>query len=178
MKNFLKEIQYCFNNYFLLRIPFWPIRKLFYVLQGMRIGKGARILMDTKIVSPKNIIIGKNSFINEGCYLDGRGGIKIGDNVTIAVFSKIITGSHNIDDEDFSFKSEKVVIGDNSAIFSNSVVLGGVNIGNGCVFSASSLIRRGDYESKGIYGGNPAIFIRDRKSACQYSQESWHPIFR
>lgn len=178
MKALLKEIQYCLNNYIINHIPFWPLRLMLYRAQGLRIGNGSRILMGTRILSPSMISIGNHSYINEYCYLDGRGGIKIGDNVTIAVYSKIISGSHDVDDALFSYRADSITINSNSVVFANCVVLGGANLEEGCVISASSLVRKGNYCKKGIYAGNPARFIRQRRSDCKYVQDSWHPMFR
>lgn len=178
MKDFILEIEYIFLNNFLAYFPFWPIRKLFYKLLGMKIGKGSRIMMKTVVYCPHKIVIGDNSMINECCYLDGRGKIEIGNNVTIATFTKLISASHNIDDDDFSYVSNSIIIGDNSAVFSDSVVLGGAKISKGCVFSAKSLVRKGEYCDNGIYGGNPAVFIRKRHSKSDYKQQVSKLLFR
>lgn len=172
------EIVFSFNNYILNSIPFWPIRKMFYKFQGMKIGKGSRIMMKTHIVCPNKICIGNHTYINEYCFLDGRGGIEIGDNVTIAVYSKLITGGHKIDDERFDYKEGKIVIGNNVAIFADCIVLSDVKIEDGCVFSAGTVARKGKYTEKGIYAGNPAKYIRKRKSQIKYKQNFWFPIFR
>lgn len=171
------ELAYIILNYFVCYIPLWIIRKALYLLFGMKIGKGTRILMGTKINYPKRISIGNNTIINEWCYVDGRGGINIGSNVTIANFSKLITGFHDIDSDDFAYCESSIEIGDNVAIFSDSVVLAGAKINDGCIFSAKTLVRKGIYEEKGIYAGNPAKFIRLRRSKCGY-QQYWPTIFR
>lgn len=171
------DIVFCFNNYFINCIPFWPVRRFFYCLQGMKIGKKSRILMKTHIVAPQNIIIGDNTYVNEYCLLDGRGGITIGDNVTIALHSKLITGGHDIDD-DFSYKEDRIYIGNHVAIFSACVILSGALIEEGCVFSAGAIVRKGKYRKNGLYAGNPAKYIRERKSKLNYEQNFWHPIFR
>ena len=177
LKEVKHELAYIILNYFVCYIPIWVIRKLLYRLFGMKIGKGTRILMGTKINYPKHIIIGDNTIINEWCYLDGRGGISIGSNVTIANYTKLITGFHDIDDENFKYCESRIDVGNNVAIFADSVVLAGAIINDGCVFSAKSLIRKGVYNKKGIYAGNPAKFIRSRRSKCEYIQ-FWPTIFR
>ena len=171
------EIKFLFLNYFVSYFPIWIVRKFFYYLFGMRIGKGSRLLVGVKVYEPEKIRIGRNTIVNDWCYLDGRGGITIGDNVTIATYSKLITGAHNIDDDNFSYQDSAITIGNNVAVFSDSVVLGGANINDGCIFSAKSLVRKGLYERNGIYAGNPAKFIRYRKSNCNYKQW-WPTIFR
>ncbi len=174
----LLEIEYVFLNNIVCYIPLWEIRKVIYIILGMKIGKGSRIMMKTIVWMPHKIKIGQNTIINENCYLDGRGNINIGDNVTIATYSKLITGSHNIDDDSFSYVASPINISNNVAVFSDCVVLGGSKIENGCVFSAKSLIRKGIYNERGVYGGNPAKYIRRRKTSVNYEQEKLRLLFR
>ncbi len=178
IKKIRDEFIYIFVNYFICNIPFWPIRKIFYKLVGVKIGKKSRILMKTKIIYPWRLVVGDYTIINENCYLDARGKIKIGSNVTIAVFSKLITGYHDIDKENFDYAEDTIIIRDNVAIFANCIVLAGANIKSGVVVSALSLVCRGDYEANGIYAGNPAKYIRRRESTAKYIQNSWQPWFR
>ncbi|MFA9464616.1 MAG: hypothetical protein ACERKN_10040 [Velocimicrobium sp.] len=177
IKKMCVEVKYVLLNCIVCNIPFWPFRYILYSAFGMKIGRKSRILMHTRVYAPEKIKIGKNTFVNECCYLDGRGGIDIGSSVTIATYTKLITGSHNIDDENFSYIESPIVIGDNVAIFSDSLVLGGSVIEKGCVFSARSLVRKGVYEEKGIYAGNPVKFLRIRKSLVEYEQQGF-TVFR
>ncbi|MBP5528601.1 MAG: acyltransferase [Lachnospiraceae bacterium] len=178
IKEICKNLIYIFINYFITYIPFWPLRKLLYLICGMKIGKGSRILMGTKIDGSSKIRIGKRTIVNENCFLDGRSGLTIGDDVTVAVYSRLISGGHFIDDEDFAYHGDEIIIGNNVAIFSGCTVLAGANIEDGCVFSAMSLVRKGTYKKKGIYAGNPAKYIRDRECSLNYKQDYWHPILR
>lgn len=178
IKSEIYEVEYIFLNYIVCYIPFWPLRKIIYVLLGMKIGKGSRLMMSTKIYMPHKIRIGNYTYINENCYLDGRGGLKIGSNVTIATYSKLITGSHNIDDNFFSYCSAPIIIEDNVSIFSDTLVLGGALLKKGVVISAKSLVRKGEYKEYGIYAGNPAAYVRNRNSSCEYVQEKMYLLFR
>ncbi len=171
LKRLWEEISYIFINYFVCNIPCWPIRRAIYKMFGMKIGRKSKILMHTKIYAPQKIIIGDRSWINEECYLDGRGGIFIGSDVTIATYAKLITGSHNIDDDEFSYIENFIRIEDNCAIFSDTLILGGTHLKKGVVVSAKSVVRKGIYSSFGIYAGNPAKYIRNRKSSCHYHQK-------
>lgn len=134
IKKLFREIEYIFLNCIVAIIPLWILRKFFYQLFGMKIGKGARILMHCRVYHPHRIKIGERTFVNECCYLDGRGGIEIGSDVTIATYSKLITGSHSIDDDTFSYCEAPIKIGDNAALFSGCIVLGGAVVGSRCVF--------------------------------------------
>ncbi len=125
IRKLLGELKYVFLNCVVSNLPFWSFRKFFYVLFGMRIGKGSKILMQTRIYAPEKIMIAENTWIHENCYIDGRGGINIGSNVTIATYAKLVTGSHNIDSNWFEYAELPIEIGNNVAIFTDCVVLGG-----------------------------------------------------
>ena len=178
LKKIIDELIYIFLNYFVCNIPIWFIRKFFYKSLGMKIGKGSRILMKTIIVHPWKIVIGENTYINEKCFLDGRGKLNIGSNVSIAIYSKIITAYHDINDNDFIYREEPINISDNVVIFANSIILAGVQLQRGCVISADSLVNRGTYVERGIYAGNSAKYIGIRKTDANYVLDKWHPWFR
>ena len=64
-------------------IPLRQFRKLCFRCMGMRIGLGSQIDMGQYFLAPYRIKIGKTSHINQGCILDGRGELSIGNNVSI-----------------------------------------------------------------------------------------------
>ena len=119
MKKYLRGIwfglEYILLNHFVCHIPSWSIRKFFFVLFGIKIGKHSRIGMDTTIVCPKKIKIGYNTIINEKCHLDGRGKLEIGNNTSISFGTVIITATHQLSDfayreENGSFKDRKELL--------------------------------------------------------------------
>ena len=68
-----------------------------------------------------------------------------------------------ISDNDYSWKglNEKVIIEDDVWIGYGAIILSGVKIGKGSIVAAGSLITK-DIEPFSIYGGFPAIKIRNR----------------
>ena len=178
IKEFLDSIIYFFLNYFVCNIPIWTIRKALYKMLGLKIGKGSRILMKVIVVHPWKITIGDNTYINEHCFLDGRGGLIIGSNVTIAIYSKLITGYHNIDDESFTYLEKKIIIKDNCAVFADSIVLGGAFLNRGTVLSVGSVAKAGTYVKNGVYAGNPIKLIRKRKAEEFSVPQKWKIYFR
>lgn len=161
LKRILIDFRYIIMNLLINKIPCWTIRKLFYKLFGLKIGKNSRIGIGTIVVSPKHISIGENSVINEYVHLDGRGGLIIGDNVSISTYVKIITASHNPNSTNFEYVKEKTIINENvwigtaAIILNNSIISKNTVIGAGCVFKGTS-------EHNGIYVGNPAKKIKER----------------
>jgi maltose O-acetyltransferase len=114
-----------------------------------------------------NIQCGKNTVINFCCYLDNRRKIVIGNNVGIAHDTKIYTLGHDIEDPEFKTKGNSVIIKDNVFIFSNTLIMPGVTIGEGAIILAGSVVVH-DVEPYSIVGGNPAKKIKMRTTDIRY----------
>ena len=107
--------------------------------------------------------------------LDGRGGIEIGDNVTIGPNVSVVTADHDVQSENFTGRSLKIVVGDFAFIGINATILPGVRIGRGAVVSAGAVVTR-DVEEYTIVGGVPARKIGLRSKSLAYSCR-WFPPF-
>lgn len=164
----LYDIIYIIMNYFVNNIPVWTIRKYIYIIFGMKLGKKARIHMKTIIINPWNISIGERTVINEFCFIDGRGGLCIGNDVSISINSTILTASHETHSEQFKYKKSPVVIKDNVWIGTRAIILEGTIIGEGAVIGAGSLIKK-EAESYGIYVGVPARKVSERSISNKYN---------
>lgn len=170
------DLHYIFLNYFVCNIPCWALRRLFYCMYGMKIGKGARIHMKCLILAPDRIIIGARTIINERCFIDGRGGLEIGSDVSVSVYSKLITGSHGVHSKTMAYESFPMKIGKNvwictgATIISKAVIEDYAVICAGCVF-------KGQAEKNGIYAGNPARLLKERGITEPYMQ-TYKPFFR
>lgn len=148
-------------NYFVAYIPCWFIRKTAYKIAGLRIGEGSRILMGCKIEGPRGIRIGNNTHVNSGCHLDGRGGLYIGDNVNISNYSAIISASHDMKSESFSYRLGAVTIKDCCWLGTRSIVLDNSTLEERVVIGAGSCFK-GESIAGGVYVGVPAKWVKDR----------------
>ena len=164
------DIKYVFMNNIINRIPSWHIRKALYSLSGLKIGVGARIGMKTIVVWPKKIAIGDRSVINEYCYIDGRGGLSIGNDCSISNYSKIITGTHNMNSNSFDYLSTPISIGDCVWIGTGAIVLNGSILKDGSVIGAGCVFK-GTAEKNDVYIGNPAQLIKKRNLSDHYKIE-------
>lgn len=170
---------YLFCNYFIAYIPSWIIRRRLYLICGMKIGKSSRIMMRTVVTIPWKIVIGDYTCINEYCYLDGRGFLKIGNNVNIAISSMIITGTHDYNSKNFEFYTEQVQIEDGVWIGARAIVLNGCTIKKNSIISAGSVLKpRTQCNESSIYMGNPAKKVRNRNLNEELSFRKWYIHFR
>lgn len=124
---------------------------------------------------PWKIRIGKRSVINEYCHLDGRGGIIIGDDCSISIYSLIITASHKMHSDNFDYVKSSVDIRNRVWIGARAIVLDGSTIGEGAVIGAGSVFK-GSAEELGIYVGNPTSKIGLRNISDDFKHVT-HPSF-
>lgn len=156
-------------------VPSHHIRRFFYRVAGMRIGKGSTLHMGARFYDSRNISIGEDSIIGEGAVLDGRERLQIGDHVDIASEVMIYNSQHDIHGGDFEPVSAPVVIEDYVFIGPRAIILPGVTLKRGAVVGAGAVVTR-DVESFKIVAGVPAKEIgerRDKKLSYRLGRARW-----
>lgn len=154
-------------NHIINKIPFFSIRYLVYkFLYGLKIGASS-IHMGVVFFSPWKISVGNNSIIHFDCFLDGRGGISIADNVDISFGVKIFTEQHEVNSADYATVIKGVNIGSYAVIGAYSIILPGVNIGDGAVIGSGSVVTK-DVAPFSVVGGSPAKKIKQRLCEPRY----------
>jgi maltose O-acetyltransferase len=145
-------------------IPSHYVRRFFYRLAGIKIGKGSTIHTGARFYYPKNISIGNDSIIGEGVVLDGRAKLVVGNHVAFASEVMVYNAEHNIQSENFEAINEDVIIDDYVFIGPRAIILPGVHIGKGAVIAAGAVVTK-DVPPLTIVGGVPAKVIGERKVA-------------
>lgn len=108
----------------------------------------------------KNIRVGKNVFINSGCYFQDQGGITVGDNALIGHQVVLATLNHDLAPEKrASMQAAPIVIGKGAWIGSHATVLAGVTVGDGAVVAAGAVVTK-DVPPRTVVGGVPAKIIK------------------
>jgi acetyltransferase-like isoleucine patch superfamily enzyme len=155
------------------------------------IGRNVKISDKASIYNPELIEIGNNSRIDDFCVISGRvvvgrychitpmclvaggvPGIFFSDFCTLSYGVKIFSQSDDYSGRTLTnslipkeYKDEtyiKVSVGRQVIIGAGSIVLPGVDIGEGCAVGAMSLVNRST-EPWGVYVGNPARRVKARK---------------
>lgn len=161
-------------NWVVNRIPLFSWRMAAYRKLGVRIDSGSSILMSTELYAAQEISIGKSTVINQHCYLDGRGGLIIGDNVNISSHVLLVSGSHDISDPFFYGYSSGIVIEDYVWLCTRSTVLAGVTVGRGAVVAAGAIVTK-SIEPFAVVAGVPARKIGERNPDLRYDLGGYNP---
>ncbi len=173
-------------------MSFYTIEEL-QTLGFKHIGKNVHLSTKASIYGIENIEIGNNVRIDDFCVISaGTGGIRLGNNIHIGVYSSLI-GAGRIELNDFANISSKVAIYSSNddytgefmtnptvpakytnvtsspvtiekhvIIGSGSIILPGTTLEIGVAIGAQSMINK-KCKAFGVYCGNPAIKIKERK---------------
>jgi acetyltransferase-like isoleucine patch superfamily enzyme len=144
------------------RIPSHTIRGALYRnIYKMKLPKNSVLYGGCRFFCPWRIVVGSHSIIGDHSFLDGRMGIKIGNNVNISLEARIFTLEHDIESPTFEAKGGPVLIEDRVYLGSRVTILPGVKIGEGAVVASGAVVTK-NVESWTMVGGVPAEFIRER----------------
>jgi maltose O-acetyltransferase len=157
------------TNHLVNRIPSFRLRHAWYRRYvGLEMASGARVHLGCYLwhygrrsVRAAGARIGEGTWIGRNCCLDLRGGLEIGDHVSVSPEVMILTSGHSVQDPEFALTVDRVEIGHHAWLGARSVVMPGVTVGYGAVVAAGAVVTR-DVEPLVIVGGVPARPIGTR----------------
>jgi putative colanic acid biosynthesis acetyltransferase WcaF len=139
--------------------PSTQVRVRLLRLFGAKIGRET-LIRNIHVKFPWNLEIGDRCWLGEGVCLHNQDKLVIGADSVISQQSFITTGSHDLK-RTMDLITRPVSIGKGVWVTSRCIVLAGVEIGDNAVLTSGSVANR-SLAGGGIYGGNPAIFLRPR----------------
>lgn len=135
---------------------------------GSSLGFGSLVIVRSQGTQLGRLRIGQNTAINEYNNLRAAGGaIDIGNNCQVAQFCTFVATNHTVETTEYMIDApwnpdrSFIIIGDDVWIGANSVILPGVQVGQGAVIGAGSVVTK-DVPSYSISAGVPAKTIRLR----------------
>jgi dTDP-4-amino-4,6-dideoxy-D-glucose acyltransferase len=167
-------------------------------------GDNVKISDKASIYGAGNISIGSNVRIDDFCILSAGKEIIIENYVHIACYSSLIghalihmknfSGLSSrvtilSSSDDYSGKamtnptvpskylniySAPVILGEHVIIGATSIILPGVNIGNGTAIGAMSFVKEKNIPGRSIYAGNPLRFIKPRHLKFEELEEDFY----
>jgi acetyltransferase-like isoleucine patch superfamily enzyme len=91
-------------------------------------GSGVKIHHGVDLTYGYNLSVDDGAVIHQGVLLNDRGGIKIGKNVVIGSFARILSHSYEQNSSGQNAKLQPTIIGDGARIGSHEIVMGGTSI--------------------------------------------------
>ena len=126
---------------------------------GAKIGRDV-IIRDIHVKFPWNLEIGDRSWLGERAWIHNQDRVTIGQDAVVSQGTFITTGSHDIT-KTMDLITRPIQIHDGAWITSNCIVQMGVEIGANTIVTPGSVVHKSLPPGK-IFGGNPAVLIRDR----------------
>ena len=132
-----------------------------------RVGAGCFYLDQITWLNGETIEMGDEVGFNIGCYVNGYGGLTIGDRSIFGPYTMIHTANHGMDDPDQPIQAQgwvkaPVSIGKECWIGMGTSIVPGVTVGDGVVIGAGSVVVK-DLPDYAVAVGNPARAIKSRR---------------
>lgn len=141
-------------------IPFRPH-------DARRVGEGCFYIDQIVWLNGNEIEMGDKVGFNVGCFVNGFGGLRIGDGTIIGPGTMIHTANHETDPgrpiPEQGWENRPVTIGAGVWVGMGVCILPGVTIGDGAIVGAGAVVTK-DVEPWGVAVGNPAKVIKNRRS--------------
>jgi putative colanic acid biosynthesis acetyltransferase WcaF len=154
-------VKMCF---FLTAFPFPSgFKSALLRLFGARVGKGLVIKPRVNIHMPWKLVIGDDVWIGEEAFLLNFEQLTIGSNVCISQRAFLCGGNHDFRVASMPYRNGPITLEDGSWIGAGCFVSPNAVVGTDSVVTACSTVV-GVLPAGGIYGGNPAVFRKERWS--------------
>lgn len=147
-------------------------RRLYYSYKAKRcfISCGIDLKVNHRCTFSSNMYVGNHCNFN-GMIVNGGGRIVIGDYFHSGIECMMISQNHNYEGEkipyDSTYVKKNITIGDCVWLGNRVTIVGNVNIGEGAIVAAGSVVCK-DIPSCAIVGGNPAKIIKYRNKEHYY----------
>jgi acetyltransferase-like isoleucine patch superfamily enzyme len=131
-------------------------------------GENFKCFQHTEFSFGYNMEVGDNVVVHRHVLLDDRGGISLGNKVSISDFANIYSHTHSIV-EQRDVTNARTVIDDNVRITYHATVLAGVHVGENGMVGAMALATK-DVRPYHVYVGIPAKSVRVKPNAPELQE--------
>ncbi|WP_346881379.1 WcaF family extracellular polysaccharide biosynthesis acetyltransferase [uncultured Algibacter sp.] len=164
LKNRLSRLIWNIVSVFFFRYSPRPLhawRSFLLRLFGATVGKKVHVYPKVSIWAPWNLDLGDECGIANGTTLYSQGKITIGKRSVISQGSHLVAGTHDYTKQGFPLFTKPISIGDNVWIAADSFIHPGVEVGEGSVIGARSVVSK-NMPSWMVCSGHPCVPIKPR----------------
>ncbi|WP_028667088.1 WcaF family extracellular polysaccharide biosynthesis acetyltransferase [Runella zeae] len=147
------------NSYFPVPVG---VKLLILRMFGAKIGEKVMIKPKVNIKYPWLLIVENYVWIGEEVWIDNLVEVVLGKNVCLSQGAMLLTGNHDYKNSKFDLKVGKIVLEEGVWIGAKAIVCPNVTCYSHAVLAVNSVAVK-DLEAYGIYQGNPAQYVRERK---------------
>lgn len=133
-----------------------------------RCGENFKCFQHTEFSFGYNMEVGDNVVVHRYVLLDDRGGIQLGNNVSISDFANVYSHTHSIV-EQRDVTNAKTVLDDGVRITYHATVLAGVHVGENSMVGAMAMATK-DVRPYHVYVGIPAKSVRVKPNAPELQE--------
>ena len=153
-------------------LPFSSFRVRLLRLFGATVGEGVVIKPGVRVKYPWRLTIGNHCWLGEDCWIDNLADVRLGNNVCVSQGAYFCTGNHDWTDPSFSLLVKPIVLHDGSWAGAKTVLAPGVVLGECAIVAAGSVVTK-DIPPFEIHGGNPAVFVKQRRIGARQSNKEF-----
>jgi putative colanic acid biosynthesis acetyltransferase WcaF len=152
-----------------VQIPFWPkmprrlspLRIALLRIFGAQIARNC-LVGNVRIWVPWNLHMDEFSTIGNGAEIYNLAVVRIGANSVISQRAYLCTATHDYTKADFPLYSRPITIGASAWIAACAFIAPGINVGEGAVVGACSIVTK-DVPPWTVNAGNPCRVIKPRQ---------------
>lgn len=158
--------------FFLLLTNWWPENIITCKIRGALVGllfkscgRNFQLGRNFRIIHPQEMCVGDNVYIAQDAWINAKGGLSLGNSVTIGPRCGLVTTYHNkVDGRGFAHKigsgsHASISIGAGTWLAINVVIRHGITVGCGCIVAANAVVTK-NVPDNVIVGGIPAKIIK------------------
>lgn len=123
-----------------------------------RCGKRLKIFHDVEFTWGYRLEVGDDCTLHRGVFLDDRGGLTLGDSVSVSDYANVYTHSHDVD-EISDVTCTPMAIGDGARLTYHSTLLAGTGVGADGMVAACALATK-PVPAGWVWGGVPARALK------------------
>ena len=128
-----------------------------------RVGRNFKCFQHTEFSFGYNMEVGDDVVVHRHVLLDDRGGIRLGNNVSISDYANVYSHTHDIVDAR-DVTNARTVLGDGVRVTYHATVLAGVHVGEQGMVGAMAVATK-DVRPYHVYVGIPAKSVRVKPNA-------------